>query len=93
MTEITLDSVVTRSAEIVSGIVDTDMMMMSIESGKYYHLNISAGRIWDMLESPRKVSEICKILSKEFKVTSDTCQKDVIHFLDELTVRKVVTVE
>lgn len=89
----TPDSVVTRSDEIVAGVVDADVMMMSIESGKYFHLNTSAGRIWDMLEQPRTVSELCEMLSRDFKVTPEDCQKEVLHFLDELASRKIVKVE
>ena len=90
MAVIALNSVVARNDDIVAGVVDTDVMMMSIESGKYYHLNTSAGRIWDMLEQPRTVSELCEMLSKDFKVTPEACQKDVIRFLDELASRKIV---
>ena len=86
------NSVVTRSADIVAGVVAGDLMMMSIESGKYYQLNISAGRIWDMLEQPRTVAELCEMLSRCFKVTSEDCQKEVMSFLDELASRKIVTI-
>jgi hypothetical protein len=93
MAIITPNSVVTRNDDIVAGVVDADVMMMSIESGKYYQLNTSAGRIWDMLEQPRTVSELCEMLSKDFKVTPEGCQKEVLHFLDELVSRKIVKVE
>lgn len=89
---ITPNSIVTRSGDIVAGVVDADVMMMSIESGKYYHLNTSAGRIWEMLEQPRMVAEICEMLNKDFKVTPEDCQKEVLHFLDELASRKIVKV-
>jgi hypothetical protein len=92
MGAIGLNSVVTRNDDIVAGVVDTDLIMMSIESGKYYQLNISAGRIWDILEQPRTVAELCNMLSKDFKVTSEGCQKDVLLFLEDLASRKIVTV-
>ncbi len=92
MAIIALNSIVGRNEDIVVGVVDADVIMMSIESGKYYHLNISGGRIWDMLEQPRTVSEICEMLGKGFKVTPETCQKDVLRFLDELASRKIVTI-
>ena len=92
MVSITPNSIVTRNEEIVAGVVDADVMMMSIESGKYFHLNTSAGRIWEMLEQPRTVTEICEMLSKGFKVTPEDCLKDVLRFLDELASRKIVTI-
>ena len=92
MGAVTLDSVVTRCDDIVAGVVDADLIMMSIENGKYYQLNPSAGRVWSLLEQPRTVTEICQMLSKDFKVTPEACQKDVLHFLDELVSRNVVTI-
>jgi hypothetical protein len=92
MSAVTLDSVVTRCEDIVAGVVDADLIMMSIENGKYYQLNPSAGQIWNLLEQPRTVTEICKMLSKDFKVTPDACQKDVFNFLNELVSRKIVMI-
>ena len=92
MGAVTLDSVVTRCDEIVAGVVDADLIMMSIEYGKYYQLNPSAGQVWSLLEQPRTVTEICEMLSKDFKVTPEACEKDVLHFLDELVSRKIVTI-
>ena len=91
MGAVNFDSVVTRCDDIVAGVVDADLIMMSIENGKYYQLNPSAGRVWSLLEQPRTVTEICEMLSKDFKVTPEACQKDVFRFLDELISRKIVT--
>jgi hypothetical protein len=93
MSAISIDSVILRSDDIVCGVVDSDMMMMSIENGKYYQLNPSAGRIWNTLEQPMTVSGLCDKLCKEFKVTPEDCRKDVLPFLDELVSRKILIVQ
>jgi len=92
MGAVTLDSVVARCDDIVAGVVDADLIMMSIESGKYYQLNPSAGRIWNLLEQPRKVAEICQLLSKDFKVTPEACREDVFRFLEDLVSRKIMAI-
>lgn len=93
MISISLDSVILRSDDIVCGVVDSDMVMMSIESGKYYQLNPSAGRIWNMLERPMAVFQLCDNLCREFKVAPEDCRKDTMPFLDELVSRKILMVQ
>ena len=93
MSLISLNSIILRSDDIVCGTVDADMMMMSIENGKYYQLNPTAGRIWNMLERPLEVSELCNHLCKEFKVAPEDCRKDLLPFLDELISRKILIVQ
>ena len=92
MSTISIECVIQRSDDIVCGVVDSDMMMMSIENGKYYQLNPSAGRIWNMLEQPMTISGLCDKLCKEFKVTPEDCRKDVLPFLEELVSRKILMV-
>ena len=39
---------------------------MSITTGKYYCLNETSSRIWQLIEQPRHVSEVCQILLEEY---------------------------
>lgn len=92
MTEITIQSLITRSDEIVAGKVEDRLAAMSIETGKYYMLNTTGGRIWELLEEPRTVAELCASLTAEFKITPEACRKEVIDFLTQLVLREMVVV-
>lgn len=90
--EITLQSLVTRNDEIVAGKVDGTLVAMDIETGKYYTLNTTGGRICELLDEPRTVAELCAILTDEFKITPEACRKEVIDFLSQLASRKIVVI-
>ena len=52
MKELSLHAVVVRGSEHVETRVGDQTLMMSIEHGKYYSVDATAGRIWDLIERP-----------------------------------------
>ncbi len=78
------DEVIVRTKEVVSTDLDGETVMMSIDKGMYYGLDIIATRIWELIEKPLSVSALCNILLREFEVDRDLCQQDVHRFLSEL---------
>lgn len=89
---IQLDSVVTRDESLMFSDLDGETVMMSIESGKYYGLDDIGSRIWELIEQPRSVGDLCDTLLTEFEVDRDTCQQHVLEFLEELRDESIVTV-
>jgi len=75
---------ISRDQNLSSAKMDGDTVMMSEEKGMYYGLNPMAGKIWDMLQNPISPDEIIARLLDEFEVEKNTCEKEVIKFLDKL---------
>jgi hypothetical protein len=90
--EINLNSTITRNEDLLSGLVDDEAIIMSIESGSYHLINETGRRVWELLEQPKTVAEICDILIEEFDVDLETCQKGVLQYLEALQTRQVVLV-
>lgn len=82
--QLTATSVIVRSSELVSSDIDGEVVMMSIENGKYYGLDQVGSRIWEVLEKPLPISELIEQLLIEFEVERETCEKDVMYFLQKL---------
>ena len=82
--QLTANSVIVRSSELVSSDIDGEVVMMSIENGKYYGLDKVGSRIWEVLENSLSVSELIDQLLVEFEVERETCEKDVMYFLQKL---------
>ena len=87
-----LDTVVTRSEELISSDLDGETALMSVQSGKYYSLDEIGSRIWTLIERPRSVSELCDILLNEFNVDREQCAQDVLAFLNQLAKDNLVRV-
>ncbi len=64
--------------EIISSKIDNDIVMMSLELGKYYGLNPVGRRIWELFETPQSITDIMRVLIVEYDVSPDDCQKDVV---------------
>ncbi len=92
MDELNLNSTITRKEDLLSGVLDDETIIMSIESGNYHVINQTGRRIWELLEQPKTIAEVCDILSEEYEVDPEACQEEVLHFVEGLESRQIVTV-
>lgn len=81
---ISLESTISQIDDIVASDIEDEKVMMSIEKGEYFGLEPIGSRIWEMVESPVKVSAIIDALLGQYDVDRETCQQDVLAFLVEL---------
>ncbi len=87
-----INSTIVRDTGIVFNQLDGETIMMSIENGEYYGMNAMGTRIWDLLETPRRVSEIRDALMPDFDVELEQCEKDILAFLNLMESRKVIKI-
>lgn len=81
-----------RSPEMVHSSIDGEVVMMSVDKGEYYGLNAMGSRIWELLEKPHSLEELCRELMSGFEVDQETCQAEVSRFLSEIADQKLVAV-
>ena len=91
--EITTATTISHIEEIVAGDIDGETVMMSIENGEYYGLDDIGSRIWGPIKKPVRVSGLIDTLLERFHVDRETCEKDVLKFLNELNEDKILEVE
>lgn len=76
----------------VAAWVDDDLIMMHASSNNYLSLSGSGGRIWELLERPRSISQLCLVLAAEYEIDPETARKEVRAFVDELVSRQALDV-
>jgi len=81
---------VQRSSEVLVSEANGELVMMNIETGKYMSLNEVGSFIWKNLETPLDITEICDKVNSEYEVDKETCETEVISFLEALYVEKAV---
>jgi hypothetical protein len=79
-----------RNNKTLSGRLQDELVMMDIDKGKYFALNPVATRIWDLLENPLTVEELCGCLIEEYDVSYDQCKEEVVELLAEMVKLGVV---
>jgi len=73
-----------RNSKTISGRLHDEMVMMDMAQGKYFSLNPVATRIWELMEGPVAVEELCGQLLKEYDVDTDKCLEEVSAYLEEM---------
>ncbi len=89
---ITIDSVVSATKEQISADLQEEAVVLDLTKNVYYGLDEVGARIWALIGVPMKVSEIRDAIVAEDDVDQETCQRDLIGFLDSLEVEGLLDV-
>ena len=89
--KIKLHDILTRNKDLISSNLDEDLVMLSIQTGKYFGVNSVGRRIWELLEQPVSASQLCDLLMQEFEVSREQCEQEVLNFLNELQAQKLLS--
>ena len=77
--------------EVLSSKIDEEVILMSIEADSYFGLEPVGSLIWEMLsKQPATVSELVVQLMEEYDVQEDTCREDVLHFINDMSEKKLI---
>lgn len=84
MERIGLDTVIARGADHVEAQMGGQTVMMSIQRGKYFALEGTAQRIWELTAEPVTVGQIVDRLVAEYEVERAQCAAEVVAFVEQL---------
>ena len=80
-----LDTTLSRKGDILHAPVGAEeTVMMNVTAGRYHGLNAAASRIWELLETPKTIAQICAQICEEFEVDAQTCEATVLKFAQDL---------
>jgi hypothetical protein len=74
-----------RAADCVSSQVEDALVLLNIDGGMYFALNISAADVWEALAEPITESSLVDTLVRKYKVTREDCAKSVRRLLEDLS--------
>jgi hypothetical protein len=92
MNKIELDTIIIRNNTIVASSIGDDIVMISIEKGKYYNMAAIGSRIWDLIKDDISARTVCNQLCREFDVSPEQCQTDVLNLLNDLADENLILV-
>jgi hypothetical protein len=69
---------------LIETAIDDEVVALSIERGTCYGLNRVGSRIWNLLEKPVRISDLCATLVAAYEVNPDICERQVLDLLEEL---------
>ncbi len=86
------DTRIQRTDTALSSPVADELVMFDTAHGKYYGMNDIASAIWERLDEPVTVQEVCDSLVAEFDVSPEECRRDVTAFLIRLKEKDLIRV-
>ncbi|CAN5867990.1 hypothetical protein BH11PSE3_BH11PSE3_08130 [soil metagenome] len=79
-----LSTVVKKTAAQVSCVLNEEVAVLNVDRALYFGLQGVGAHIWDNLEEPRSVAQICEDVMANFEVSPELCRQDVTKFLDDM---------
>ncbi len=78
------DPLVRRRGQLIEAEVDDELIGLEVEQGTCFGFNRTATRIWALIETPKRVSELRDVLLGEYDVDRDTCERELRELLRQL---------
>ena len=83
---------VKRNNDVFANEIDGEVVMMNIQTGKYYGLDEVGSRIWEMMEYKIQVKNIIEQLQMEYDVSEKQCKTDVLNLLNDLKSNQLIEI-
>lgn len=90
---VTLSSRVQRAPSVLSAIVDNEAVLMDVSSGSYYGLLETGREIWQRLEEPVLVSDLCVSLGQVYTAPEGELEDDTLDYLTRLAASGLIKVD
>ena len=85
-------SIVTRGDGWLSAWVGQEHVMMNADTGTCISLSETGGRVWELIEQPRDVTDLCRTLAEEYEADPAVLRGDVVAFLEHLQSERAITI-
>tara|TARA_R110002167_G_scaffold81834_8_gene223684 strand:+ start:2201 stop:2476 length:276 start_codon:yes stop_codon:yes gene_type:complete len=88
-----INTIVKQGDTLVSCEIGEQIALLNVESGNYHSFNEVASRIWQLIQVPTPIGQVCDVLSSEYKIDPAQCEKEVVSFLGKLKGESLVSVQ
>ena len=82
---LTRTSVVSSVRSQLSSDLGGETVILHLDRGMYFGLNEVGSRIWQLVQEPTSIADICAALMAEYEVDAERCERVVLHLVQELT--------
>lgn len=86
-------SVVGRVDKLISAGLDGELVLLNVERGKYFGLDTIGRDIWERLESPTRIADLCDTLARDYDADMATILGDVLALLGQMEMEGLISVQ
>ena len=91
-TTLTQSTTVVAVENALSTTIDGETVILHRDVGKYYGLNEVGTFIWELLQEPRSVEELCQEVLDAYDIERERCRNDIEALLVDLGEEDLVQV-
>ncbi|NEO30606.1 MAG: lasso peptide biosynthesis PqqD family chaperone [Symploca sp. SIO3C6] len=77
----------------VSSDLEGESVILHLKSGTYYGLNDVGASIWNLIQEPKKVSELREAILEEYEVEPEQCEREILELLQQLAAKELIEVK
>lgn len=82
---------VAREPGMIEADAAGELVGLHIDRGVCYGFNATATRVWQLIEQPRSIDDLCAALMAEHDVDEAECRADLTTLLESLVDEKLVS--
>ena len=85
-------SYIVASKDLLSSRLGDEIVILSVNGGKYYGLNPLAAFVWNFLSDPVQFDTLKSAVLSEYEVAEDQCIKDLTKLINDLQNEGLVSI-
>jgi hypothetical protein len=93
MSDITDNTELVRRASRPVTELDDDLIFLDVEQGEYQVLRGTGRTIWELLERPSTVTDLCSDLATYYDIPAGRYREEILSFLEELVRLELIEVK
>ena len=78
------DTAFTSSPHVVSSNIGGSLALLDTRSDKYFSLNGTGATVWELLETPQTLPDLCHAVSTKYEIPEEACREDISEILTAL---------
>jgi len=88
--KITATSRPRRSDRVLKQEAEGSVVLLCMDSGAYFALDVLGGRVWDFCAGDLTVREMASCLERDYDAAAATIEEDLVELLSDLAREKLV---
>jgi hypothetical protein len=89
---IQLNHIMQKTPEVISKVVEKEIIVILPDLGEVKVLNEVGARIWELIDGKRPLSDLVDIICEEYLVARDVAEQDALEFAQRMIDSQLVSI-
>ena len=85
-------NLIRRKPDLITADADGESIVLNSNTGMFFQLNVSAARIWDLLETGQRLPGLVTAMTARFEIDPAQCRAEIVTMLEDLRERGLVEI-